>query len=170
MPERPVAMFYAGPNGSRKSTLRELDDDSQIQTHIDPDAIARLMTSGDAQAAGFELVLRSVALDDPDENVARVADRVARGGHHIPEAVIRRRYVESLMNLPRAIAFCDKVIVRDNSGARAVTHLVIENDQIERRTESPPQWILNVEARREHWAAADLPPIGATHQTSGLST
>lgn len=190
MPERPLALFYAGPNGSGKSTLRELDDDSRIQTHIDPDAIARAMNAGDAQAAdlsagrealrrfkaalvaktsfsmettlsgasilkrmadaraaGFEVALRYVALDDPDENVARVADRVARGGHHIPEVVIRRRYTESLENLPRAIVLCDKAIIRDNSGTHAVTHLVIENNTIERRTEAPPQWIVTVEAR-----------------------
>jgi len=51
MPERPLALFYAGPNGSGKSTLRDLDDDNRIQTHIDPDAIARALNAGNAQAA-----------------------------------------------------------------------------------------------------------------------
>jgi len=37
--------------------------------------------------------------------------------------------------------------IRDNSGTHAVTHLVIENNKIERLTENPPQWILSVEAR-----------------------
>ena len=112
----------------------------------------------DAKEAGFDVALRYVALDDPDENVARVADRVARGGHHIPEAAIRRRYKESLVNLPLAVALCDRAIIRDNSGTFAVTHLVIENKIITRWTENPPLWILHVEARIQQ--ALTRCPIG----------
>ena len=31
--------------------------------------------------------------------VARVADRVRRGGHHVPDGVVRRRFVAGLRNL-----------------------------------------------------------------------
>jgi predicted ABC-type ATPase len=31
--------------------------------------------------------------------IARVADRVRRGGHHVPEAVVRRRFIAGLRNL-----------------------------------------------------------------------
>ena len=48
-------------------------------------------------------------------NIARVAERVAKGGHHIPENVIRRRYNESLHNLKTAMEIADKSIVFDNS-------------------------------------------------------
>jgi len=40
-----------------------------------------------------------VGLEDPERNVARVAARVARGGHAIPEETIRARYPRSLENL-----------------------------------------------------------------------
>jgi predicted ABC-type ATPase len=37
-------------------------------------------------------------LPSPDLAVARVAERVKLGGHDVPEAVIRRRYVAGLRN------------------------------------------------------------------------
>jgi predicted ABC-type ATPase len=40
-----------------------------------------------------------LALDTQDIAIARVATRVAQGGHHIPEATIRRRFDARLENL-----------------------------------------------------------------------
>lgn len=45
-----------------------------------------------AQAAGYFVELIFFWLNSPDSAVERVARRVAEGGHHIPEPVIRRRY------------------------------------------------------------------------------
>lgn len=39
----------------------------------------------------------------------RVALRVKKGGHGIPDKDIERRFVESIKNLPRAIRVCDIV-------------------------------------------------------------
>jgi predicted ABC-type ATPase len=40
-----------------------------------------------------------LSLPSADLAVARVADRVRRGGHHVPEAVVRRRFVAGLRNV-----------------------------------------------------------------------
>ena len=40
-----------------------------------------------------------LSLPDAETAVARVAERVPRGGHQVPEGVIRRRYVAGLRNL-----------------------------------------------------------------------
>ncbi|WP_147029007.1 AAA family ATPase [Methylobacterium oxalidis] len=45
-----------------------------------------------ARDAGYEVGVVFVALLSVDLNVRRVAERVSRGGLHIPEEVIRRRY------------------------------------------------------------------------------
>jgi predicted ABC-type ATPase len=46
----------------------------------------------------------------------RVATRVAKGGHHIPEDVIRRRYKKGLENFVNLfMPLCDKWIMADNS-------------------------------------------------------
>lgn len=47
---------------------------------------------------GYEFSLYFFYLGSPDEAVARVAGRVAQGGHGVPEADIRRRYVGGLKN------------------------------------------------------------------------
>ena len=39
---------------------------------------------------------------DAEVAVARVAERVSQGGHHIPEDVIRRRFAAGLHNLEQA--------------------------------------------------------------------
>lgn len=48
--------------------------------------------------AGYEFQLMFFWLSSPELNIARVAERVRNGGHHIPEEVIRRRYVAGLKN------------------------------------------------------------------------
>jgi predicted ABC-type ATPase len=40
-----------------------------------------------------------LSLPDPDLAVARVAERVRQGGHHVPEDVVRRRFAAGLTNL-----------------------------------------------------------------------
>ena len=48
--------------------------------------------------AGYEFQLFFFWLESPELNIQRVAERVQRGGHHIPEEVIRRRYVAGVKN------------------------------------------------------------------------
>jgi predicted ABC-type ATPase len=43
--------------------------------------------------AGYEVSIYFVWLPSPEMSIQRVAARVRSGGHYIPEAVIRRRYV-----------------------------------------------------------------------------
>lgn len=69
------------------------------------------------QAAGYRIVLFFLALPNADTAVARVALRVSQGGHHVPEAVVRRRFAAGLRNFEtiyRDIA--DEWAVYDNSG------------------------------------------------------
>ena len=67
------------------------------------------------ERADYEVGLVFVASNSATLNVERVADRVARGGHDIPEAVIRRRYETVLRRLPEAIRTSDGSILFDNS-------------------------------------------------------
>ena len=50
------------------------------------------------QNAGYRFYLFFFWLPNADMAVARVAERVRRGGHDIPEPTIRRRYVAGLRN------------------------------------------------------------------------
>ncbi|MFB4321601.1 zeta toxin family protein [Priestia sp. BR_2] len=68
-----------------------------------------------AKQAGFKINLYYVGLDNVNLHIERVAQRVAKGGHHIPEEDIRRRYVTSLENLPKAMRLADHSYLFDNS-------------------------------------------------------
>jgi len=47
---------------------------------------------------GYLVVLFFLCLANPEEAIARVAERVAQGGHDVPEDVIRRRFAAGLRN------------------------------------------------------------------------
>lgn len=51
------------------------------------------------KAAGYHVGLVYLRLANVESSIARVAGRVARGGHGIPEESIRRRFARSLVNL-----------------------------------------------------------------------
>jgi predicted ABC-type ATPase len=53
----------------------------------------------DWKAAGYRVELIYLRLPSADHSVARVAHRVARGGHGIPEEALRRRFLLSLAYL-----------------------------------------------------------------------
>lgn len=54
-----------------------------------------------------------VGLDLPERHIARVAARVARGGHDIPEGMIRARYDSSRKNLLRLMPVLDNLAVSE---------------------------------------------------------
>jgi len=54
---------------------------------------------GDWQNLGYHVKLIFLSLPHADLAVARVAARVAQGGHNIPETTIRRRFALGLDNL-----------------------------------------------------------------------
>ena len=59
--------------------------------------------------------------EDADLAVARVAVRVAQGGHHVAEDVVRRRFIQgwtNFQNLYRELA--DSWWLYDNSGEHAL--------------------------------------------------
>lgn len=53
------------------------------------------------RAQGYHVGLVYLRLPSPEASLARVAKRVAEGGHGIPEETIRRRFRRSLGYLPR---------------------------------------------------------------------
>jgi predicted ABC-type ATPase len=68
------------------------------------------------QADGYKLHLVYLWLPTVDLAVARVAERVRRGGHTVPEDVVRRRYDRSLGNFFNLYSeFADSWMMMDNS-------------------------------------------------------
>ena len=68
-----------------------------------------------ARAAGFTIGLTFVVLADPALSVDRVAQRVALGGHDVPQERIRARWYRAVANMPWFADHADIVQVIDNS-------------------------------------------------------
>lgn len=68
-----------------------------------------------AVGQGHLLDIWFVGLENVDLHLERVARRVAKGGHPIPEADIRRRWIGSHENIIRLIPFVNTLRVFDNS-------------------------------------------------------
>ena len=62
---------------------------------------------------GYIIKLWFIALSSPELAIFRVAERVAQGGHNIPEEVIRRRYKAGLENLPKYQKVVDSWVLLD---------------------------------------------------------
>ena len=84
-----------------------------------------------AKDAKYEIGLIFVILASADLHVLRVADRVTKGGHSIPEEVIRRRYEGALSKLANAISIADATAIFDNTELPAALLLRIKGDRIE---------------------------------------
>lgn len=82
--------------------LRQMDDlaanrqDFAVETTLASRSLAPRMAR--LISEGYQFNLFYVWVPSPDLSVERVASRVRSGGHHIPEAVIRRRYNAGLRN------------------------------------------------------------------------
>ena len=68
-----------------------------------------------ARTAGYRIDLHFVSLDSADQALYRIRNRVALGGHDVPEEDVRRRFSRSLDNLPAAIFLSDEVRFYDNT-------------------------------------------------------
>jgi predicted ABC-type ATPase len=70
------------------------------------------------RASGYLVHMAFLALSGPDLAVARVAERVRRGGHDVPEAVVRRRFASGLKNFfGLYLTLADTWQMFDNSAA-----------------------------------------------------
>lgn len=73
------------------------------------------------QAEGYIVKLFFLQLPSPEMAIARVRQRVAAGGHNVPEDVIRRRFDAGLRNFSQVYKpLVDEWVLYDNSGDEPV--------------------------------------------------
>ena len=94
---------------------RSIDDKQNFsfETTLGGNSITQALLR--AAANGLDVFIFYVGLDSPEKHIARVAARVARGGHPIPAQKIRERYPKSLTNLIKLLAYASEVRIYDNS-------------------------------------------------------
>lgn len=89
-------------------------EDFAIETTLATRSLKKMVRY--AQNEGYTVTVLYFWLSSPDLAVERVKARVAAGGHNIPEATIRRRYVVGLQYFfEDYIPLADRWILADNS-------------------------------------------------------
>ena len=87
--------------------------DFAIETTLSTRSYVQLVRR--AQALGYKVHLIFFFLENEEQAIARVAQRVSNGGHDIPEADIRRRFKRGIYNLLNLyMPICDSVLVYNN--------------------------------------------------------
>jgi predicted ABC-type ATPase len=72
-----------------------------------------------AKTAGYRVQLLFFSVPSVEVSIARVAKRVSRGGHDVPEEDIRRRYGRSYLNFFRYVDLVDNWLIWENGASRA---------------------------------------------------
>ena len=81
-----------------------------------------------------------ICLDDPERSIQRVSERVAQGGHDVPDADVRRRYARSLSNARQLVAVVHQALVFDNSGAEPRPVFEMRKGQLLNTADEIPTW------------------------------
>jgi predicted ABC-type ATPase len=68
-----------------------------------------------AHAQGYEVIMVFIHLDHVQLNIARITQRVAEGGHHVPDEKVANRLERLVNNVKAAIPHVDRLVILDNS-------------------------------------------------------
>lgn len=96
-----------------------------------------------ARKQGYDVVMYYVGLNSMEESILRIANRVRKGGHNIPEAYVKLRYNNRLESLKRVLPLCDEVIFYDNENG-FVKVAEIKNNTFHYTNGYRPEWIEEV--------------------------
>jgi predicted ABC-type ATPase len=118
-----------------------------FETTLGANTIPRLLK--EASMAGVEVVMWYCGLESSEKNIQRVAARVAKGGHPIPEDRIRARWNSSRAKLIQLLPVLTEIKILDNSveateetgyAPPPVNILHLKNGRIVHRIATPPDW------------------------------
>ncbi|NFN90341.1 ATPase [Clostridium botulinum] len=93
-----------------------------------------------AKEKGFYVTMNYIGVESVDIAKERVAIRVSKGGHGIPDEAIERRYNDSLANLNKVISMCDKINIYDNTEMFKLV-MAVNNGEIIWKDRNSPSWL-----------------------------
>lgn len=95
-----------------------------------------------AKENSFEVELLYIALESPQDSIHRIKQRVALGGHHVPDKDVIRRYGRSMDNLEKALSAVDRAVMIDNSKRQDRTVATAEKGKVQLTGKDTPGWLI----------------------------
>ncbi|MDB4901616.1 MAG: zeta toxin [Mucilaginibacter sp.] len=109
----------------RIDTLMKLEKDFAIETTLATRSYVDLIKR--ARQIGYKVTLVYFWLSSPEEAKQRVATRVRKGGHHIPDDIVERRYYRGIYNFCNLYkTVCDYWAIVNNT--KTTPELVISGE------------------------------------------
>lgn len=123
--------------------LVEQQDSFIFETVLSDPVGAKLEFLKLAEAKGYTVLLIFVGIDSPQCSEERVAMRVSKGGHDVPQEKIQQRYGRTMKNLQRAFIEIGNIRVYDNSDLDRPYRLVASRDTGQEVVVYPPtpRWL-----------------------------
>ena len=141
-PDAPQAAAVEGGKQAIKRARAYLVNNQSFAAETTLAGKTYLRMMAEAKQKGWLIDLIYVGVASVETSIDRVAQRVAQGGHNVPEEDIRRRYARSLANLPMAIELADRATILDNSTAAGYQPIaIVENGRVVEQVRELPGWI-----------------------------
>ncbi len=107
---------------------------------------SKLDLISEAVKRGYQIAIFHVGVNSPDLSVARVAKRVTRGGHPVPEDKIRARYARNGAIIRTAVKMSASGFIYDNSISGQAPRLILRfRNGVETKRQPPlPSWVSDV--------------------------
>ena len=144
----PVIQVRAG-RVALKQAFTHIDDGVTFnqETTLPGAVIVRQLR--EAKAAGFTVILYFLGVDRVETAIERVHRRVAKGGHGIPESLIRRRWENMPEALGKILPYCDLAYFYDNT-ERFRQIVLLEGDRLVDADPPLPDWFYYVTGRNKN--------------------
>ena len=97
-----------------------------------------------ARKQGYYVIMYYVGLNSKEESLARIENRVRKGGHDIPKNDVCRRFDNRFDSLKRIVPLCDEVIFYDNENG-FIKVAEIKNNKFNYSNGYRPKWITEFE-------------------------
>ena len=123
---------------------------SQRQTFVSETVFShesKLKLLDNAIACGFYVTLFVVALDNPEQLLLRVKQRIAEGGHSVPPERVLARYPRTLANLSVAVYKAHTAALYDSNELLHTGHqrvVVLQDGQLREKATLLPNWAKTV--------------------------
>ena len=102
-----------------------------------------LSTVKKAIEKGYYIRLYYVGLNTVEESLARIENRVKKGGHNIPDSDVKRRFGKRFEDLVTILQYCDEATFYDNeNGFVAVAEY--KNGEIFQIGNLKPDWLVEL--------------------------
>jgi predicted ABC-type ATPase len=113
---------------NRVEVLLKNGEDFAIETTLATKSFVSLIQK--ARKAGYKISLIYFWLSSYQQAIQRVASRVSKGGHHIPDDVIERRYYRGIYNMLNLyMTICDYWAIVNNMETKSQIVISGEFDQ-----------------------------------------